>query len=62
MPGTVLYERDGHVATLTYNRPEALNAINAELRADLNAAWTTFRDDDEAWATPRSTASGRSRV
>lgn len=49
MPGTVLYERDGRIATITYNRPEALNAINAELRADLNAAWTTFRDDDEAW-------------
>jgi enoyl-CoA hydratase/carnithine racemase len=49
MPGTVLYERDGHVATITYNRPEALNAINAELRADLNAAWVRFRDDEEAW-------------
>ena len=49
MPGTVLYERDGHIATITYNRPEALNAINAELRADLNAAWVTFRDDEEAW-------------
>jgi enoyl-CoA hydratase/carnithine racemase len=49
MSGTVLYERDGHVAIITYNRPEALNAVNAELRADLNAAWTTFRDDDEAW-------------
>jgi enoyl-CoA hydratase/carnithine racemase len=49
MPGTVLYERDGHVATITYNRPEAMNAINGELRQDLNAAWDRFRLDDEAW-------------
>ena len=49
MPDTVLYERDGRVATITYNRPEALNAINHELREDLNAAWQTFRDDDDAW-------------
>lgn len=49
MAGTVLYERDGHIATITYNRPEALNAINQELRDDLNAAWVRFRDDDEAW-------------
>ena len=27
MAGTVLYERDGHIATITYNRPEALNAM-----------------------------------
>jgi len=49
MPGTVLYEREGHIATITYNRPEALNAINSELRQDLNAAWVTFRDDEDAW-------------
>jgi enoyl-CoA hydratase/carnithine racemase len=49
MPGTVLYERDGHVATITYNRPDAMNAVDAELREDLNAAWTRFRDDEEAW-------------
>ncbi|MEE8336932.1 MAG: enoyl-CoA hydratase-related protein [Dehalococcoidia bacterium] len=48
MPGTVLYERDGRIATITYNRPEVLNAIDGELRADLNAAWVQFRDDDEA--------------
>jgi E-phenylitaconyl-CoA hydratase len=49
MPGTVLYEREGRIATITYNRPEALNAINSELREDLNAAWARFRDDEEAW-------------
>ena len=49
MAGKVLYERDGHVATITYNRPEAMNALNEELRADLDAAWVRFRDDDEAW-------------
>lgn len=49
MPGTVLYERDGRIATITYNRPEALNAINGELRLDLNAAWVQFRDDEEAY-------------
>ena len=49
MPGTVLYEREGHIATITYNRPEVLNAINTELRLDLNAAWEQFRDDEEAW-------------
>ncbi len=43
------YERDGHVATITYNRPEVLNAINAELRQDLNAAWLQFREDEDAW-------------
>ncbi len=49
MTDTVLYERDGHVATITYNRPGALNAVNGELRRDLNAAFARFRDEEEAW-------------
>ncbi len=49
MPGTVLYSREGHIATITYNRPEAMNAINQELREDLNHAWTQLRDDEEAY-------------
>jgi len=46
---TVLYERSGHVATITYNRPQALNAINGELRQALNATWDRFRADEDAW-------------
>lgn len=49
MGDAATYERDGHVATITYNRPEALNAVNAELRRDLNASWQRFLDDEEAW-------------
>jgi enoyl-CoA hydratase/carnithine racemase len=43
------YERDGRVAVITYDRPEALNAIDGEMRAGLNAAFARFRDDIDAW-------------
>jgi E-phenylitaconyl-CoA hydratase len=46
---TVLYELDGHIATITYNRPASLNAVNGEMRRDLNAAFTRFRDEEDAW-------------
>ncbi len=49
MGDTVRYELDGHVATITYNRPQALNAVNGEMRTDLNAAFARFRDEEEAW-------------
>jgi E-phenylitaconyl-CoA hydratase len=49
MNDTVQYELDDHVATITYNRPEALNAINGEMRVGLNDAFTRFRDDEDAW-------------
>jgi len=45
----VRYDLDGHVATITYDRPEKLNAINGEMRQALNAAWERFRDDEGAW-------------
>jgi E-phenylitaconyl-CoA hydratase len=49
MSDKVLYDLDRHVATITYNRPEALNAIDGEVRAGLNAAFARFRDEEDAW-------------
>jgi len=49
MGDPVLYERTGHVATITYNRPEVLNALNGEMRRGLNDAFGRFRDEEEAW-------------
>ena len=47
---TVGYQLDGHVATISYRRPERLNAVNGAMRQALNAAFARFRDDPEAWA------------
>jgi E-phenylitaconyl-CoA hydratase len=49
MADPVLYERTSHVVTITYNRPEVLNAINGAMRRGLNDAFARFRDDEEAW-------------
>jgi enoyl-CoA hydratase len=44
---TVLFEREGRVARLTLNRPEALNAINDELPEQLRAAVERANADPE---------------
>ena len=46
---TVLYALDGHIATITYNRPDALNAIDGDMRRGLNDAFSRLRDDEDAW-------------
>ena len=46
---TVLYAQQGHVVTLTINRPDAMNAIDPETHQALIEAWTRFRDDESAW-------------
>jgi enoyl-CoA hydratase len=45
----VLYEIDGHVATLTLNRPNQRNAVSPELTTAMAAALDRFEADDAAW-------------
>lgn len=44
---TILFDVDEHVATITLNRPERLNATDDQTRTELGRAWGTVRDDPE---------------
>ena len=47
MANEVLYETKGHVAVITLNRPEALNAINPTLGTALREAFLRYRSDPQ---------------
>jgi E-phenylitaconyl-CoA hydratase len=44
---TILFDVSDHVATITFNRPERLNATNDTSRRELGEAWGVVRDDPE---------------
>jgi 2-(1,2-epoxy-1,2-dihydrophenyl)acetyl-CoA isomerase len=43
----ILYDKDGHIATVTLNRPEKLNAYSEHMVHEILAALADARDDDE---------------
>ena len=45
----VLYETDGHVAVITLNRPQVLNAINPALTAAMHRVMAEFEGDPAVW-------------
>lgn len=45
----VLYRKDGHVAYITLNRPEVLNAMDLATHARLAEVWDDFEADDDVW-------------
>jgi enoyl-CoA hydratase len=49
MTGVVQFERSGHVAIITLNRPEARNAVNPQLASEFEAAVDELEADDDLW-------------
>ena len=45
----VLYEKKGHIAYVTINRPEVMNALHAAANRELSEVFTDFNEDDNAW-------------
>src|ERR687887_442155 len=43
------YEQDGHIVTITIDRPEQRNSLDLEHFGQLADAWVRFRDDAEAY-------------
>ncbi len=46
---TINYEVDGHTATITLNRPDALNALSPHMITELRSAYDEAEDDDKVW-------------
>jgi E-phenylitaconyl-CoA hydratase len=45
----VIYEVRDKVARITLNRPEVMNAMDAEVYAQLSKAWEDVRDNPDVW-------------
>ena len=45
----VIYEVRDKVARITLNRPEVMNAMDAEVYAQLSRAWEDVRDNPDVW-------------
>ncbi len=46
---TINYDVDGHTATITLNRPDALNALSPHMITELRAAYDEAENDDKIW-------------
>ncbi len=44
---TIIYKVEDGIATVTLNRPAALNAFDSQMRRDLSVVWRELGEDDE---------------
>ncbi len=57
---TVLFEKGAdHVATITINRPQAMNSFNQQMQQEFSEIWDDVRTDDSVHAVVLRAAPGR---
>jgi enoyl-CoA hydratase len=59
LPPTILYEKKDHIAIVTINRPEAMNAFTREMLMALDAAFDDFNNDPELWVAVLTAAGNK---
>ncbi|WP_320068920.1 enoyl-CoA-hydratase DpgD [Micromonospora sp. RTGN7] len=59
MSDGVRYDKDGHVAVVTLDRPEVLNAMNLRMHKELARIWSDFEADDDMWVAVLTGAGSR---
>ena len=45
----IRYDKDGNIATITINRPEAMNAMDRDTSRELAEAFEDFDQDEDCW-------------
>jgi enoyl-CoA hydratase/carnithine racemase len=45
----IIYEKKEHIAYITINRPEVMNALHHEANVELSQIFNDFKGDDNAW-------------
>lgn len=46
---TILFEKRGHTACITLNRPDSLNSISIEMMRELRRVWREVEEDEDVW-------------
>ena len=45
----VILEKNGHVTTVTMNRPEVMNALHPPAQKEMDDIFNDFAEDDDQW-------------
>jgi enoyl-CoA hydratase len=49
LPPTILFEKNEHIATVTIDRPDALNSLTVEMLTGIEDAMLAFQGDPDLW-------------